>query len=239
MQRSIFIVFMLIFSIALYCQDQTTENEKLDDTSSQTHSESVTSAEQTQGFLFITAGPQALYNAEGLNTAPSPISFSMGLGGKISFLKNYLSFSPYIKGWASYYILYNGKAVPGTMEKRTSYTLHALIDIPIFVHLPVKKSIFSLGLGVSILARLGFAVSVLPEDEKEDIATMNAYYWGNGRFFYPCLILSWDYLMEDGTSLGFEARAHYPVSSASDDVPSPIQNGLLSVSGRFFFPQKW
>lgn len=239
MQKGILITLMFFFSIALFSQEQTSENENTDVTSSQANAESITSENMTQGFIFITAGPQLLYNAEGLNTAPSPISFSMGLGGKLSFLNNYLSFSPYIKGWASYYILYDGKAVPGTMEKRTSYTLHALLDLPIFFHLPVKKSIFSIGLGISILSRLGFAVSVLPEEEQNDIKTMNKYYWGKARFLYPCLILSWDYMMRDGTSVGFEARAHYPIASALEETPSPIQNALLSVSGRFFFPKKW
>lgn len=192
-----------------------------------------------QGFIFITAGPQLLYNAEGLNTAPSPVSFSIGTGGNIPLLKKYISFSPYLKGWASYYIWYNDKAVPGTIEKRTSYTLHALLDIPVIFHIPVKTSIFSLGLGISILARYGFAVSVLPEEEKPDIKKMNTYYWQKMRFLYPCLILSWDYMLDNGTSFGFEVRGHYPVSSAIDEVPSPLQAGLLSVSGRFFFPRIW
>jgi len=192
-----------------------------------------------QGFIFITAGPQFFYNAEGLNTAPSPISFSIGTGGNLPLFRNYISFSPYLKGWASYYILYNDKAVPGTIEKRTSYTLHALLDIPVMFRLPVKYSIFSLGLGISILARYGFAVSVLPEEEKPDIKKMNTYYWQKLRFLYPCLILSWDYMLDNGTSFGFEARAHYPLSSSMDEVPAPLHNALISISARFFFPRSW
>lgn len=193
----------------------------------------------SQGFIFITAGPQLLYNAYGLQTAPSPISFSLGTGGKIPLFKEYISFSPYAKGWTSYYIWLNDRAVPGTLEKRTSLTFHILLDIPVFFHLPVKKSLFSLGIGMSLLARFGFPVTVLPEEEKPDIKSMNAYYWQKARFLYPCIILAWDYALDNGTSFGFEARAHYPISSAADEVPSPIQNALLSVSGRFFFPRKW
>lgn len=215
------------------------EKPDIEEQDEQLNSLQTNSSSLPQGFIFLTTGPQLLYNAEGLETAPSPVSFSMGTGGKISFLRNYLSFSPYIKGWYSYYIWLHDKALPGTLEKRTSLTLHALLDIPLFFHLPVKNSIFSLGLGISILARYGFAVTVLPEEEKPDIKKMNNYYWQKIRFLYPCLILAWDYMLDNGTSFGFEARAHYPIASALEEVPSPIQNALLSVSARFFLPQKW
>ncbi len=246
MRKSIIILLLFLSTAVLFLQETDAADIPVQESELLTgdgtvNTETVTENNRSgnQGFIFITAGPQLFYNAEGIPSSPSPIILSIGTGGNIPIDRKFFSFTPHIKGWASYYIWYNDKALPGPVEHRTSYTLHALLDIPVSFKLSAGDSVFSLGLGMSILARLGFAVPVLPEDEKPDIKKMNAYYWQKARFLYPCLILAWDYLLENGTSFGFEARAHYPLSNFNDPSSSPIQSALLSVSGRFFFPRKW
>lgn len=242
MRKSIFIVLLFFSLWQVFVQEienpagAQSQQNSVNSNDSQEH----TDAEVlSQGFVFITAGPQLFYNAEGLSTSPSPISFAIGAGGNLPLFKNRISFAPYIKGWASYYIWINDKALPGALEKRTAYTLHALLDIPVMFLFPVQNSIFSVGLGISMLARYGFAETVVPEEEKPDIDKMNTYYWQNLRFLYPCLIIAWDYMLQNGTSFGFEVRAHYPISSIADQGSSPLQSALLSASVRFFFPRQW
>lgn len=192
---------------------------------------------QKQGIFFLAGSPVLQINTDGIETAPSPISFSIGLGYKLVFA-NIFSFSPEINYWANYYMFYNDRASPASVEKRDAFVNNFLIDLPVLVNLSTKTSIFSFGLGISLLSRLAVSDSVLPENEKYKVNLINEYFWSDLRYFYPSTSIYWDQVLENGSSFGLAFKAFYPIANFNTNVSSSFQNALFCFKIRCFFPKE-
>ena len=75
-------------------------------------------AADRQGKLFLAAGPTLQINTDGLETAPSPIRFSLGLGYSFSLNKD-LAISPELGFWSLYYLYLNDRASPAAGKNET------------------------------------------------------------------------------------------------------------------------
>lgn len=218
MKKICLFCFVLFFiQITLFSQEQTNK------------------AQNKLGNLFITSGLLYQHNADGITSAPSPLYFNIGFGGRIPFASHF-SFAPFGQGFAGYYLWANETALPSSPENRTVYTPNLLIDLPILFELPVKESVFSVGLGISVLVRYGFLTNGVSEDDYDDVPLINGWYWQNCRFIYPSAQLSWDFMLPNGTAIGLGVKGYLPLGNYFTQNPiSYFQDGLISVSARFFF----
>lgn len=193
-------------------------------------------AASRQGNFYLTAGPSLQINTLGFETAPSPISFTLGLGYKFS-LGSLFSIVPELSEWQGYYLVIDEKIAPAAVEKRDALVIHALLDLPLLINISTKNSIYSFGLGVSLLNRFALPVSVLPENEKDRVKAINDYFWSDLRYFYPSASFFWDWVLENGSSFGFSIKAFYPIANHQTGE-NILQNAVISLKVRAFFPNK-
>lgn len=193
-------------------------------------------AASRQSNFYLTSGPSLQINTLGFETAPSPLSFTLGLGYKIP-LDSFFSFVPELSEWQGYYLVFDGKIAPAAVEKRDALVIHALLDLPFLINFSTENSIYSFGLGISILSRLALPVSVLPEDEKDRVQAINDYFWSDLRYLYPSASFFWDWVLENGSSLGLSIKAFYPIANHQTGE-SLMQNAIISLKVRAFFPNK-
>ena len=192
-------------------------------------------AADRQGKLFLAAGPTLQINTDGLETAPSPISFSLGLGYSFSLNKD-LAINPELGFWSLYYLYLNDRASPAAVEKRDVQALHFLLDIPLLYKISTENNVFSFGLGIALLSRVAFATAVLPENEEYKVGKINDFFWSDFRYLYPEATITWDWVLENGSSFGLSFKAYYPVANFITEQSSPLQNNLFSLKVRCFFP---
>ncbi len=196
------------------------------------------SEEIETGTFFITAGPNVLFNFDTeFRSAPSPMMFSAGFGAHIP-IRDFLDFSPHIAFFSNYYLFEDGIAFPAEIEHRTALVPSLLIDFPVEYKLPLRKSLLTLGGGLSILTRYAFLATGVPDSEKDDIKEINSYLWGGARWLYPMLQAGWDYVLPSGIATGALVRAYFPLGSFIDPNPSAFQSMILSFSLRFHLSTK-
>lgn len=191
---------------------------------------------EKQGVFFLSASPVIQVNTDGLPTAPTPILFSLGFGYRLSFLKTF-SFVPEISYWSQYYLWENDKASPAPIEKRDVFVPQILIDLPLFYSLQKDNHVFNFGLGIGLLNRIPIATSVLPDDESYKVSKIAKFFWGKGNFIYPEFSFFWDYVLENGSSLGLGLKGYYPLANLYTSVSSPFHNSLWMIKIRCFFPK--
>lgn len=191
---------------------------------------------EKQGIFFLSAAPVLQVNADEVTTTPSPILFSLGFGYRLSFLKAF-SFLPEISYWSQYYLWENNKASPAPIEKRDVFVPQILIDLPLSYSLQKENHIFSFGLGIGLLNRFPIATSVLPDNESYKVSKIARSFWDKGSFVYPEFSFFWDYVLENGSSLGLGLKGYYPLANLYSSVSSPFHNSLWMFKIRCFFPK--
>ncbi len=179
--------------------------------------------------IVVTLGPLGILNTQE-NSAPSPINISIGAGAEIPLLEE-MSIAPHANFFGNYALWYRGQVLPAEIEHRSLYIPSLLIDVPVTYDIKHNNSIFRMGGGVALLFRFAMITNDAPASAVIDIGEVNQWLWDKGRFIYPSLHFSWDYVFQSGLMLGLGAKAYLPVSSLFTGFG--LTNGMASISLRF------
>ncbi len=194
---------------------QTEEQSTADNTEAE-HSQA---SKPSPGKLIFTAGAVGILNTE-KQGAPSPIRFTIGAGARFPIrtagMQN-LYFAPHGNFFDGYY-LWDGmqkKAVPAEVEQRAAYVPAIMLDVPAVFVFTKGRSVFSAGAGISLLVR--FAAPALRSGvSASDLQEINGWFWKNGRFVYPSVQFSWDYVFPSGLAAGVGAKAYLSAGALAD-----------------------
>lgn len=151
-------------------------------------------------------------NLDTSSQTPSLVTNLLGSGivvplGGIEFL----SFEPSADFyWAYYELSDKGRPVPTGVEDRDAFVIAFLVDLPLVASLRIGED-WRLALGVGAGFNLRLGISAAEEVPAEDVASINAYFWGHGRFFLPSTFLRAEYRLTERVEFGFAARAYWPV----------------------------
>jgi len=196
-------------------EQSTAGNSETDNTEAE-HSQA---NKPSPGKLIFTAGAVGILNTE-KQGAPSPIRFTIGAGARFPIHAagmQKLYFAPHGNFFDGYY-LWDGtqkKAVPAEVEQRAAYVPAIMVDTPVVFAFARGRSVFSAGAGISLLVR--FAAPALRSGvSASDLQEMNGWFWKNGRFVYPSVQFSWDYLFPSGLSAGVGAKAYLSAGALAD-----------------------
>ena len=194
---------------------QTEEQSAADNTETE-HSQA---SKPSPGKLIFTAGAVGILNTE-KQGAPSPIRFTIGAGARFPIrtagMQN-LYFALHGNFFDGYY-LWDGmqkKAVPAEVEQRAAYVPAIMLDVPAVFVFTKGRSVFSAGAGISLLVR--FAAPALRSGvSASDLQEINGWFWKNGRFVYPSVQFSWDYVFPSGLAAGVGAKAYLSAGALAD-----------------------
>ena len=194
---------------------QTEEQSAADNTETE-HSQA---SKPSPGKLIFTAGAVGILNTE-KQGAPSPIRFTIGAGARFPIrtagMQN-LYFAPHGNFFDGYY-LWDGmqkKAVPAEVEQRAAYVPAIMLDVPAVFVFTKGRSVFSAGAGISLLVR--FAAPALRSGvSASELQEINGWFWKNGRFVYPSVQFSWDYVFPSGLAAGVGAKAYLSAGALAD-----------------------
>jgi hypothetical protein len=121
------------------------------------------------------------------------------------------SFEPSLDAYWGYYELSaSSRAVPTEISDRDVYAFGLLLDLPIVYTLRLGAD-FSLsgGLGLCFEPRVG--IKAAKDVEDSTVASINAYFWSDGRFFMPSSLLRAEYRLNDKMSIGLGSTFHWPI----------------------------
>lgn len=188
--------------------------------------------------FFFTIGPVGILNTD-RQSAPSPIIFSPGFGATIP-VNRWLAFSPSVNAFTSYYLWRDdpagGRAYPAEIENRTALVFSFLIDTPAVFYARSGNSTFSFGLGLSLLARIGFLTDGVPASEADDVGRINSFFYSGLRFLYPSAQLAYDFALESGIKAGVILKARLPLASLMEG--RGLDGGIADIAFRISFPRK-
>lgn len=175
--------------------------------------------------FFFTLGPSVYVNTGSTKTsAPSPVSFTPGIGfdffnGRAIGLQTALSFF-------STYNLWDGEnARPAEVENREASTINFLLDVDGTKKFAFDKNIFEISAGAGFLIRYGFLSNGVNEDEagtvsgktvKDDIGSINDWYYSGMNFLYPNLGFCWMHDFERSWNAGLCLKYYVPLGALMD-----------------------
>ena len=175
--------------------------------------------------LFFTLGPKLMLNTDDhTKSAPSPIMYSLGIGGDFLFENNIL-LQAHASFFTNYYLWDGEKAQPAEVENRTATALSAMIDLTGGYTLKLgqeEKHLLSLNAGLGFLARYAILSGGVDEDSPnrdtgskagDDISDINSCFFSDLNFLYPEVALSYSYVLSDLWKIGGEFRTYIPLGS--------------------------
>jgi len=163
-------------------------------------------------FSFIFPRTMFLSNGDKKHSAPSPVVFNPGIG--CVFPNNYwISFQPMLSFYYSYYLWYEGRALPAEIENRVATTLSFMLDLPVSFAIPIKSTKLELYTGPAILMRFGWKANGTSESDAADVKEINSYFWSKARFLYLTAGIDWMVPLPDGTKFGPFGTFYLPVGS--------------------------
>lgn len=184
-----------------------------------TEAEHSQASKPSPGKLIFTAGAVGILNTE-KQGAPSPIRFTIGAGTRFPIrtagMQN-LYFALHGNFFDGYYLwdITQKKAVPAEVEQRAAYVPAIMLDVPAVFVFTKGRSVFSAGAGISLLVR--FAAPALRSGvSASDLQEINGWFWKNGRFVYPSVQFSWDYVFPSGLAAGVGAKAYLSAGALAD-----------------------
>lgn len=231
--------FTLVFSQEAEFHDYSeieSLNQNETDNSEQSNARSI-SIDKNKSFFeqsdFILKLPVSVYlnTIDTAHSAPSPILFSPGFGF-IWPTESFISFEPTLSFFTSYYLLYEGKALPAEIENRTATTLNFLLDIPVAFALNLTHTKVQLNAGVAMLMRFGWKANGAESVSDNEISEINKYFWANTRFLYISGAASLIFNLPAGTKIGPFFSLFLPVGSifAAEGLNGMMMSVGLKVS---------
>ena len=178
----------------------------------------------------LSGGVQVILNTDDYNSDPSPVLPTGAILARIP-LKDKLELAPMMNIYISRYLWANDRALPAALENRMAIVPTILLDVPAVYRLNAGRVNFDLGAGLAFCIRAAFAESVLPDEEKSSVKSINKYLWGQGRFVYPSLRAGITLPLANGVEPGLNFRAFVPVFNLWATPKVPFHDGMmLSIS---------
>ena len=175
--------------------------------------------------LFVTAGPKLMLNTDDhTKSAPSPIMYSMGVGGDFLF-KNNILLTAHGSFFANYYLWDGEDAQPAEIENRTATALSFMIDLTGGYRWQLgesKKHLLSASGGLGFFIRHAILSNGVSEDDpnrdtgskaSDDVSDINGTFFSNLNFLYPELSVSYSYILSEKWKIGGEFRTYLPLGS--------------------------
>ena len=175
--------------------------------------------------LFFTAGPKLMLNTDdSTKSAPSPIMYSLGVGGDFLFENNIL-LQAHGSFFTNYYLWDGETAQPAEVENRTATALSAMIDLTggyTFRLADSQKHLLSVAGGLGFFARYAILSNGVDEDSPnrdtgtkagDDVSSINSTFFSDLNFLYPELAFSYSYVLSELWKIGGEARTYIPLGS--------------------------
>lgn len=209
------ILLVLSSGASLFAQPSLEENT----VSNQENSVSV----QENWDFFFTLGP-ALYINTDKNSAPSPVSFSVGAG--FDFFKDKaISLQTKLSFFTGYYLWDGQNARPAEIENRTAIVFSGLLDIDATHRWRKGRNTIEAGGGLSFLARAGMLANGVSQDDSggtesstagDDVSSINKSFYSGMNFLYPNIAFSWMHTLESGWLAGLETKLYIPLGAIAD-----------------------
>lgn len=194
--------------------------------------EAETAAESKESFLskidpslFFTLGPKLMVNTDsGAKSAPSPVMYSLGVGGDFAFQNNII-LQAHGSFFTNYYLWDGERARPAEVENRTATALSAMIDLCggyTFVVGENKNHLLSVTGGAGFFLRHAILSNGVDSDEpnrdtnttaSDDVSSINGTFFSDLNFFYPELCISYSYILSESWKIGGEFRSYIPLGS--------------------------
>ncbi|MCR4822603.1 MAG: hypothetical protein K5873_06995 [Treponema sp.] len=158
------------------------------------------------------------------DSAPSPLMYSLGLGGDFLFSSN-IFLQTHASFFTNYYLWDGEESQPAEVENRTATALSALLDLTggySWLLGQNKNHLLSLGGGLGFLFRYGLLSSGVSSDDKnrngqstasQDLSDINSSFYSNLAFLYPELSLTYSYALSEIWKIGGEFRTYLPLGS--------------------------
>lgn len=226
MQKFIaFLAFFLISLSFLSAQEEISREEIIVSEESAPFEQKKSSFPKIDSSLFFTFGPKLMLNTDDhTKSAPSPVMYSLGIGGDFLFPHDVL-LEAHASFFTNYYLWDGERAQPAEVENRTATALSAMIDLTGGCSWNTGKSqknFFSASGGLGIFVRHGILSNgVNPDDENrdtktkasDDVSSINDSFFNDLNFLYPELAFSYSYILSEIWKIGGEARAYIPLGS--------------------------
>lgn len=178
--------------------------------------------------IFFTLGPKLMLNTDSsTKSAPSPVMYSLGIGGDFLFQNNIL-LQAHGSFFTNYYLWDGEKSQPAEVENRTATALSAMLDFTGGYTVKVgqtQKHLISLAGGIGIFARYAILSNgVNPDDANrdldttasEDVSSINGTFFSDLNFLYPEFALSYSYILSETWKIGGEGRVYLPIGSLAN-----------------------
>ncbi|MBQ7539198.1 MAG: hypothetical protein IJT42_09540 [Treponema sp.] len=173
--------------------------------------------------FFVTAGPNLMVNTQNsTKSAPSPIMYSLGLGGDFRF-ENMVLAQVHGSFFTNYYLWDGSEARPAEVENRTATVLSFMLDFTggySFCLGQSQKHLLSLSGGLAFLFRHGFLSNGVSSDDpnrdtgsraSDDVSDINGRFFSDLNFLYPEFLLSYSYILSPVWKIGGDFRIYLPL----------------------------
>ncbi|WP_294428374.1 hypothetical protein [uncultured Treponema sp.] len=190
--------------------------------------ESVSFFSQIDKSLFFTAGPNLLLNTDSsTKSAPSPVMYSLGIGGDFSFV-NGLLLQTHASFFTNYYLWDGENARPAEVENRTATALSFMLDLTggyTFNLDEGKKHLLSVAGGLGFLFRHALLSNGVDADELnretgssagDDVSDINGTFFSDLNFLYPEFAFSYSYILSETWKAGAEFRTYLPIGALAN-----------------------
>lgn len=174
----------------------------------------------------LSGGVQIMLNTDDYNSDPSPIVPTAAILARIP-LKNNWELAPMVNMYITRYLWANERALPAALENRTALVPTILLDVPAVYRINAGRVNFDLGAGLAFCIRAAFAESVLPDEEKSSVKSINKYLWEQGRFLYPSFRAGITLPLENGVEPGLLFRAFVPVFNFWATPKVPFHDSMM------------
>lgn len=221
MRKTFVLSAVFLFSLSfLSAQEETVPLEEPAD--------SVSFFSQIEPSLFFTLGPKLMLNTDSSKkSAPSPIMYSLGVGGDFSFAKGLL-LQAHASFFTNYYLWDGENARPAEVENRTATALSLMLDLTggyTFALDEGKKHLLSLSGGLGFFIRHALLSNGVDADDLnretgssagDDVSEINGTFFSGLNFLYPEFALSYSYILSENWKAGAEFRTYLPIGSLAD-----------------------
>ena len=161
-------------------------------------------------------------------SAPSPVMYSLGVGGDFTF-PNGILLQAHGAFFTNYY-LWDGKdAQPAEVENRTATALSMMLDLTggcKFAFGETKNHLLLFTAGAGIFLRHAILSGGVDSNDPnrdtnttagDDVSSINGTFFSDLNFFYPEAAISYSYVLSEKWKIGGEARAYLPLGSLIND----------------------
>jgi hypothetical protein len=164
-------------------------------------------------------------------SAPSPITFSAGIGRNIPFASSF-SFRPFLRFFTGYNTWEKNTVLAVEIENRVAFVTSFLLDLPVGYNLQLKKNLrMEFSLSPSVLFRYGFLAQGVSNSYTTDIEKINSWFYSDAHFLYPSLQIGLDYQQKNGSFFGCTMAMYIPATFT-------FHNAIVALTARYIPARK-